>query len=60
MQKGTTTIFVAHNVDFLAAQCNRLIWLDKGRIVMDGNPAEVVSAYRDIDTNLRLVNLSSR
>ena len=57
MQLGTTTIFVAHNVDFLAAQCNRLIWLDKGRIVMDGNPSEVVSAYRDTDTNLRLVNL---
>ena len=46
MKKGTTTIFVSHNLDFLVAQCDRLIWLDRGRIVLDGAPAEVASAYR--------------
>jgi ABC-type polysaccharide/polyol phosphate transport system ATPase subunit len=46
MQAGTTTVFVSHNLDFLAAQCERLIWLDRGRIVRDGNAAEVAAAYR--------------
>jgi energy-coupling factor transporter ATP-binding protein EcfA2 len=38
MQAGITTVFVSHNVDFLVAQCNRMIWLDKGHIAMDGKP----------------------
>ncbi|RMF58200.1 MAG: ABC transporter ATP-binding protein [Calditrichaeota bacterium] len=48
MQAGSTTIFVSHNLDFLITQCTRLIWLDKGKVIMDGNPAEVVSAYRSM------------
>ncbi|MBT8386644.1 MAG: ABC transporter ATP-binding protein, partial [Ignavibacteria bacterium] len=38
MARGITTVFVSHNIDFLVEQCNRLIWLDKGDIVMDGDP----------------------
>jgi ABC-type polysaccharide/polyol phosphate transport system ATPase subunit len=46
MAGGTTTVFVSHNLDFLLGQCDRLIWLDAGRIVMDGPPIEVGAAYR--------------
>lgn len=46
MRGGTTTILVSHNADFLVAQCDRLIWLDQGRILRDGMPADVVAAYR--------------
>ena len=46
MRQGSTTIFVSHNLDFLITQCNRLIWLDKGKIIMDGNPEETANAYR--------------
>lgn len=46
MQAGSTTVFVSHNLDFLITQCTRLIWLDQGKIVMDGNAAEVAAAYR--------------
>ena len=49
MKAGTTTVFVSHNLDFLVAQCNRLIWLDRGKIIRDGNPAEVAAAYRQAD-----------
>ena len=47
MQAYITTVFVSHNVDFLVAQCNRMIWLDKGHVVMDGKPREVAAAYRN-------------
>jgi ABC-type polysaccharide/polyol phosphate transport system ATPase subunit len=46
MKRGITTIFVSHNLDFLVTQCNRLIWLDRGAVVLDGNPGEVAAAYR--------------
>ena len=46
MQAGSTTIFVSHNLDFLVTQCSRLIWLDKGKIVLDGLPEDVAPEYR--------------
>ncbi len=46
MKQGTTTVFVSHNLDFLVTQCSRLIWLDRGAIVMDGAPLDVANAYR--------------
>lgn len=46
MAGGTTTVFVSHDLDFLLGQCDRLVWLDHGRIVMDGAPADVAAAYR--------------
>ena len=58
MAKGVTTVFVAHNIDFLVAQCNRLIWMDKGSIVMDGSPHEVAAQYRNSGTELKLVEVN--
>jgi len=49
MRAGTTTVFVSHNLDFLVTQCDRLIWLEKGRLVMDGAPTEVAAAYRGFE-----------
>jgi len=55
MEQGTTTIFVSHNLDFLITQSNRLIWVDNGEIILDGNPFEVAEAYRNSENNLKLV-----
>jgi ABC-type polysaccharide/polyol phosphate transport system ATPase subunit len=44
---GATSVFVSHNLDFLQAQCNRVVWVDHGRLVMDGEPARVAAAYRE-------------
>jgi ABC-type polysaccharide/polyol phosphate transport system ATPase subunit len=43
---GVTSVFVSHNLDFLVTHCQRLVWLDHGRLVMDGEPAMVAGAYR--------------
>lgn len=44
---GSTRILVlaSHSRDLLKANCNRVIWLDRGRVRMDGAPDEVLSAY---------------
>ena len=57
MGTGVTTIFVAHNIDFLVTHCERLIWLEEGEVIMDGNPTDVASAYRNLESPLRLVNV---
>lgn len=56
INKGLTTIFISHNLDFLISQSNRLIWLDNGEIKLDGNPYDVAEAYRNSDNNLQLVS----
>jgi len=46
METGRTMVFVSHNLDFLASQCTRLVWLDQGKVVMDGCPTEIAASYR--------------
>lgn len=38
-------IMVSHDHELLKSLCNRVIWLDHGEIVDDGNPATVVENY---------------
>lgn len=37
-------VIASHDVELLKKTCNRLIWLEKGRIRMDGDPEEVAAA----------------
>jgi len=43
--KGKIVIIVSHNLGAIMDMCNRCLWMDQGRIVMDGNPFEVTKAY---------------
>jgi teichoic acid transport system ATP-binding protein len=36
---------VAHQLEVVQETCNRVIWIEMGRIVMDGEPDDVISAY---------------
>ncbi|MFK0682901.1 ABC transporter ATP-binding protein [Ochrobactrum sp. BD67] len=38
-------VLASHSADLLRKNCNRIIWLEHGRIKMDGEPAEVLSSY---------------
>ncbi len=49
MSKGITTIFVSHNLELLISECDRLIWLEKGKMIMDGESSQVAAAYRKIE-----------
>jgi ABC-type polysaccharide/polyol phosphate transport system ATPase subunit len=46
MSGGTTTVIVSHDLHFLLGQCQRLVWLDTGRVIADGEAAAVAAAYR--------------
>ncbi|MDE3034478.1 MAG: ABC transporter ATP-binding protein [Nitrospirota bacterium] len=44
-EQGRTTILVSHDLGTVLRLCSRCLWLDRGRIVKDGTPLEVVTAY---------------
>jgi lipopolysaccharide transport system ATP-binding protein len=42
---GKTIFFVSHDMTSIGKLCNRVIWLEGGRIRQDGTAAEVIDAY---------------
>lgn len=42
---GRTVLFVSHNMAAVENLCTRAIWIDGGRIRMDGDSTEVIKAY---------------
>ncbi|MEJ5023687.1 ABC transporter ATP-binding protein [Brucella anthropi] len=38
-------VLASHSVDLLKKNCNRVVWLEHGRIKMDGSPDDVLSSY---------------
>lgn len=45
-RSGCTVIVVSHDLGFMAETCDHLIWLDHGSIRDEGDPAQVLSQYR--------------
>ena len=45
--RGGTLLFVSHDLPAVQRLCDRVIWLDRGRLRMDGPPREVTEAYFD-------------
>ena len=45
MQGGTTVLFVSHNIKQIRQMCNRVLWLDHGKMRMCGDAEEVCAAY---------------
>ncbi|XOB94683.1 GNAT family N-acetyltransferase [Pseudomonadota bacterium 24LQ007] len=45
-EQGKTIIFCSHSLYQIEVLCNRVIWIDKGRLVADGSPEKVVPQYQ--------------
>ena len=46
-QAGTTIVFISHNLNAVQRICDRAVLLDAGRIVGEGQVADVIAAYRE-------------
>jgi ABC-type polysaccharide/polyol phosphate transport system ATPase subunit len=46
-----SVIVVSHNPSQLRKLASRILWLEKGRILMLGNPDDVIKAYNDFSNN---------
>lgn len=45
-RRGRIVIVVSHALKFIDDMCTRCLWLDQGKLVMDGPPADVTRAYQ--------------
>jgi lipopolysaccharide transport system ATP-binding protein len=45
-RRGLTVLFVSHDLSALARVCDRIVWLDKGRLAGDGDPEEIIDRYQ--------------
>ena len=45
MSHGTTVLLVSHNIDQIRRLCDRVIWLDHGKVVSVGQTEEICEAY---------------
>jgi ABC-type polysaccharide/polyol phosphate transport system ATPase subunit len=44
-ERGTTLLFVSHNVEVVNQLCSRVLWIQAGRVQLDGAPLDVTTAY---------------
>ncbi len=49
--EGRTVLFVSHNMPAVTRLCTRAILLERGRLSVDGLPADVVATYLDAAKN---------
>jgi len=42
---GRTVLFVSHNLVAIQDLCHRVLWIDEGKIVEEGDPAAVIGHY---------------
>lgn len=42
---GATVLIVSHSMDTIRSNCNKAVWIEKGKLRMIGNPKEVCAAY---------------
>lgn len=46
-RRGLTVFFVSHDLSALSRLCGRVLWLDKGQLVGQGDPDDVLAQYQE-------------
>jgi ABC-type polysaccharide/polyol phosphate transport system ATPase subunit len=60
LEKAQCQILVTHALPMVHERCTRAILIERGRIIADGDPVDVVREYRDrVKKNKRRANLKS-
>ncbi|ADO38804.1 ABC transporter ATP-binding protein [Eubacterium callanderi] len=47
MEGGTTVLMVSHSIEQIERLCTKVIWLDKGKMVMMGETQKICDAYKN-------------
>lgn len=45
INSGKTVLIVSHSLSYIKEQCNKVLWLEKGEVIMYGDKVEVLNAY---------------
>ena len=54
LSRARIVVAVSHEPEILTKMCNRILWLQEGRIRQDGSPDEVLADYRSEFMNVML------
>ena len=46
IESAKVVIIVSHNLNFVEKVCTRAIWMEKGKILFDGDAEECVAKYK--------------
>jgi len=57
---GRTVLFVSHNMAAVENLCSRAIWIDAGRVRLDGSPKDVIEAYLAANAEASRLNADLR
>lgn len=49
IDESSIMVFVSHQLDLLEEFCNRVIWIDSGKIIADGKPEVIIKRYLNND-----------
>ncbi|MBP0983245.1 MAG: ABC transporter ATP-binding protein [Oscillospiraceae bacterium] len=47
MKQGATTLLVSHSIGQIREMCNKVLWLDKGKMVAFGDTKEICDRYEE-------------
>ncbi|PYZ92542.1 teichoic acid ABC transporter ATP-binding protein [Salipaludibacillus keqinensis] len=47
MEMAKAVIIVSHSMGFVEKICTRAIWMDKGKVLYDGDPKKAIELYRE-------------
>lgn len=47
-ESGKTILFVSHSLRSVNTLCDRVVWLERGRIIDDGCPRDIIKQYRKL------------
>ena len=45
VKKGGTVLLVSHELEMIKKYCNKVIWMEKGKILKSGNTLEIIKEY---------------
>ncbi len=45
MKGGATVLFVSHSANQIVEICNRVVWLENGKVKLIGDPSEIMQQY---------------
>lgn len=52
-ERGLTVLFVSHDMSAVSRLCQRIIWLDKGEVMRDGEPEAVIADFEEASRRSR-------
>lgn len=59
-KQGRTVIFVSHNMGAIKNLCSRCLFLDQGKLTLDGKTSSVISRYLENCGDNQTINLQNR